>query len=101
MVGISIARSTRSGTLVGPGIWRKCLPVCTVMERPSRDYLEARISSFNGLVPRPAGAVNAQEDALLSASQWQPGVQPPECHWSPRKAFQDASGTHKTRQPAA
>src|SRR5437868_8867527 len=31
MVGISIARSTRSGTLVGPGICRKCLPVCTVM----------------------------------------------------------------------
>ncbi|MGY2937447.1 hypothetical protein ACVWZ6_007049 [Bradyrhizobium sp. GM6.1] len=30
-VGISIARSTRSGTLVGPGIWRKCLPVCTVI----------------------------------------------------------------------
>src|SRR5215207_6453632 len=31
MVGMSIARSTRSGTLVGPGICRKCLPVCTVM----------------------------------------------------------------------
>ena len=31
MVGMSMARSTRSGTLVGPGICRKCLPVCTVM----------------------------------------------------------------------
>ena len=30
--GMSIARSTRSGTLVGPGICRKCLPVCTVMD---------------------------------------------------------------------
>jgi hypothetical protein len=30
-VGMSMARSTRSGTLVGPGICRKCLPVCTVM----------------------------------------------------------------------
>jgi hypothetical protein len=29
MVGMSIARSTRSGTLVGPGIWRKCRPVWT------------------------------------------------------------------------
>ena len=28
---MSMARSTRSGTLVGPGICRKCLPVCTVM----------------------------------------------------------------------
>src|SRR5271165_5252400 len=26
MVGLSMARRTRSGTLVGPGIWRKCLP---------------------------------------------------------------------------
>src|SRR5690242_13625832 len=26
MVGRSIARKTRSGTLVGPGIWRKCRP---------------------------------------------------------------------------
>src|SRR6478672_7314624 len=31
MVGMSMARNTRSGTLVGPGIWRKCLPVCTVI----------------------------------------------------------------------
>ena len=30
-VGMSIARSTRSGTLVGPGNCRKCLPVCTVI----------------------------------------------------------------------
>src|SRR6267142_2767715 len=36
MLGMSMARSTRSGTLVGPGIWRKCLPVCTVMWRLSR-----------------------------------------------------------------
>src|SRR5436190_19630426 len=27
ITGRSIARSTRSGTLVGPGIWRKCRPV--------------------------------------------------------------------------
>ena len=26
IVGLSIARSTRSGTLVGPGICRKCRP---------------------------------------------------------------------------
>src|SRR5258708_8479038 len=30
MVGMSIARRTRSGTLVGPGICRKCLPVWRV-----------------------------------------------------------------------
>ena len=28
---MSMARSTRSGTLVGPGICRKCLPVCRVI----------------------------------------------------------------------
>ena len=27
IVGCAIARSTRSGTLVGPGIWRKCRPL--------------------------------------------------------------------------
>src|SRR5579863_5013805 len=31
MVGAAIARSTRSGTLVGPGIWRKCLPLWYVI----------------------------------------------------------------------
>src|SRR5262245_15857065 len=27
MVGCAMARRTRSGTLVGPGIWRKCRPL--------------------------------------------------------------------------
>src|SRR6266853_4475999 len=31
MTGISMARSTRSGTGLGPGIWRKCRPWCLVM----------------------------------------------------------------------
>src|SRR6516162_2787670 len=31
IVGIAIARSTRSGTLVGPGIWRKCRPLWYVI----------------------------------------------------------------------
>src|SRR3984957_12958548 len=31
MVGAAIARSTRSATLVGPGIWRKCLPLWYVI----------------------------------------------------------------------
>src|ERR1700694_3831370 len=31
MVGMSMARNTRAGRVVGPGIWRKCLPVCTVI----------------------------------------------------------------------
>src|SRR6516225_8235049 len=31
MVGAAIARSTRSGTLVGPGIWRKCRPLWYVI----------------------------------------------------------------------
>src|SRR5260370_6411322 len=31
MVGAVIALSTRSGTLVGPGIWRKCLPLWYVI----------------------------------------------------------------------
>src|SRR3970282_1507204 len=36
MVGKSIARSTRSGTLVGPGICRKCLPALRGMHPPLR-----------------------------------------------------------------
>src|SRR5664280_3727450 len=35
MVGMSIARSTRSGTFVGPGICKKCLPVWTIGLFPS------------------------------------------------------------------
>src|SRR5262249_25186767 len=31
ITGRSIARSTRSGTLVGPGIWRKWRPVCGII----------------------------------------------------------------------
>jgi hypothetical protein len=31
MIGISIARITRSGTQVGPGICKKCRPVCVTM----------------------------------------------------------------------
>src|SRR3954454_9148300 len=67
MVGISIARSTRSGTLVGPGICRKCLPVCTVMSVLPGLVLAsraARIPLFGGLVPLRAGAVNALEAEL-------------------------------------
>src|SRR5690349_1717031 len=70
MVGISIARSTRSGTLVGPGICRKCLPVCTVMgvlpglalnlaSKRTLASRAARIPLFGGLVPRLMRAANA------------------------------------------
>src|SRR5215510_12500474 len=34
IVGLLSARSTRSGTLVGPGIWRKCRPLLA-MRNPS------------------------------------------------------------------
>src|SRR3954453_23320941 len=67
MVGISMARSTRSGTLVGPGICRKCLPVCTVIGVLPGLVLAfgaARIPLFGGLVPLRAGAVNALEAGL-------------------------------------
>src|SRR5258707_15575319 len=61
MPGMSIARSTRSGMLVGPGIWRKCLPVCsTVMGRPSGRVscdCGARITLFDSLVPSPGGGL--------------------------------------------
>src|SRR5437660_2581136 len=62
MVGMSMARSTRSGTLVGPGICRKCLPVCTVMgvlPGLASALRAARIPLFGGLVPRLMGAANA------------------------------------------
>src|SRR6266850_4052505 len=67
MVGISMARSTRSGTLVGPGICRKCLPVCTVIGVLPGLVLAsraARIPLFGGLVLLRAGAVNALEAEL-------------------------------------
>src|SRR5215469_16419585 len=35
MVGAAIARSTRSGTFVGPGIWRKCRPLWYAMSMSS------------------------------------------------------------------
>ena len=35
MVGAAIARSTRSGTFVGPGIWRKCRPLWYAMTMSS------------------------------------------------------------------
>src|SRR5207237_5910248 len=66
MVGISMARSTRSGTLVGPGICRKCLPVCTVMGvlpglalNLALALRAARIPLFGGLVQRLVGAAYA------------------------------------------
>src|SRR4029077_12912815 len=45
MIGVSIARSTRSGSGVGPGIWRKCRAAerevyCGIIGPPS-DYLSA------------------------------------------------------------
>src|SRR5712671_1751246 len=67
MVGMSIARSTRSGTLVGPGICRKCLPVCTVigvLPGLVLAFRAARIPLFGGLVPLRAEAVNALEAEL-------------------------------------
>src|SRR5262249_42121033 len=67
MVGISMARSTRSGTLVGPGICRKCLPVCTVIGVLPGLVLAlraARIPLFAGLVPLRARAVNALQAEL-------------------------------------
>src|ERR1700744_15429 len=85
MVGISIARSTRSGTLVGPGIWRKCLPVCTVILRgPSRqsllgapDYHYSR-----ALSPRQVGTcpsfyrVFIGSDAAVRAKESVSGIDP-------------------------
>src|SRR6188472_3397474 len=74
MVGMSMARSTRSGTLVGPGICRKCLPVCTVMgvlPDLASALRAARIPLFGGLVPRPAGAANAPQ-AGLALPSWGP-----------------------------
>src|SRR5947209_17299862 len=71
MVGISMARSTRSGTLVGPGICRKCLPVCMVIGVLPGLVLAsraARIPLFDGLVPLRAGAVNASEAELHHGS---------------------------------
>src|SRR5437867_3994280 len=68
MVGISMARSTRSGTLVGPGICRKCLPVCTVISVLPGLVLAsraARIPLFGGLVPLRAGAVNCNRSRAL------------------------------------
>src|ERR1019366_1386136 len=52
-----MARSTRSGTLVGPGICRKCLPVCTVIGRPSRDVLVSQGSNITiwRACPLPGG----------------------------------------------
>src|SRR5579859_6357979 len=43
MVGAAIALSTRSGTLVGPGIWRKCLPLWYViaMSFPQAELAQA------------------------------------------------------------
>src|SRR5580693_1291060 len=41
MVGAAMARSTRSGTFVGPGIWRKCRPLWYVI-RMSLPGAEAR-----------------------------------------------------------
>src|SRR5215467_923386 len=72
MVGISMARSTRSGTLVGPGICRKCLPVCTVIGvLPGLGLTlalrAARIPLFGGLVPRLVGAANALRAGLCLA----------------------------------
>src|ERR671924_2233758 len=67
MVGISMARRTRSGTLVGPGICRKCLPVCTVMGvLPGLGLAlrAGRIPLFGGLVPRLVGAANAYQATI-------------------------------------
>src|SRR3954462_13568276 len=57
---MSMARCTRTGTLVGPGIWRKCLPVCRVIWGPYGVFRFARleISLLSGLVPCPSDAVN-------------------------------------------
>src|SRR5215467_11004276 len=72
MVGMSMARSTRSGTLVGPGICRKCLPLCTVMGvLPGLALASraARIPLFGGLVPRLVGAANALAAGLALPSR--------------------------------
>src|ERR1044072_606292 len=53
MVGLLRARSTRSGTLVGPGIWRKCRPVWTVlldMTCGAPDILHAKICAMRDFV---------------------------------------------------
>src|SRR6266852_886517 len=63
---MSMARSTRSGTLVGPGICRKCLPVCKVIWRPSRSCLGLAGLEYHysaGLSPaRPAPSMHKKAD---------------------------------------
>src|SRR5882724_7202371 len=85
MVGMSIARSTRSGTLVGPGICRKCLPVCTVMgvlpgivlalQAPEYHYLPslspARQVPSRG--PKPALAIASYERDIRPPEPMQHG----------------------------
>src|SRR3954449_9224144 len=84
-----MARSTRSGTLVGPGIWRKCLPVCRVIWGPSGVFRFARleISLLSGLVPCPSDAVNP----------W--GKPPLPCN--AKSGMQDITGSHEIDAMAA
>src|SRR5665647_94036 len=62
MVGLSMARSTRSGTLVGPGICRKC--------RPARCVIWALLGNQSPMVTQHERAFNrvlyAKEDRNLS-----------------------------------
>src|SRR5580704_5782675 len=53
MVGAAMARSTRSGTFVGPGIWRKCRPLWYVI-RMSLPGAEPRGAAAK--IPRGAAA---------------------------------------------
>src|SRR6201993_4661826 len=84
--------------LVGPGIWRKCLPVCTVMGvLPGVVLLlRARITLFAGLVPRPDAAVNAQQARFLperiTVIPPQPPFRPGRFGRSPRTAAPGALG---------
>src|ERR1700721_4719632 len=59
-----MARSTRSGTLVGPGIWRKCLPVCTVIWRPSRVFCHEAVEYHYLAGLSPAGRASSMHKKL-------------------------------------
>src|SRR5690349_12635387 len=61
MVGCAMARRMRSGTLVGPGIWRKCRP------------LRCMISSTHGITRRAGAQQFAMSFVTIS-----PGVSVPQ-----------------------
>jgi len=78
-VGIAMAADTRSGTLVGPGICRKCLPVGKVICASSRYCLVWRGSNITirAACPLPGRVpFNAQECGLDLSRNDSSGARP-------------------------